>query len=39
MRALIIVAAKRTGSDVVLTEDLNHGQLVEGVRIENPFLL
>ncbi len=37
--ALIIVAAKRTGSDVVLTEDLNHGQVVEGVRIENPFLL
>ena len=36
--ALIIVAATRTGSDVVLTEDLNHRQVVEGVRIENPFV-
>ena len=36
--ALIIVAAMRTGSDVVLTGDLNHGQVVEGVRIENPFV-
>jgi len=21
----------------LLTEDLNHGQVIEGVRIENPF--
>lgn len=36
--ALVVVAAKRSGAGVLLSEDLNHGQLIEGVRIENPFL-
>jgi predicted nucleic acid-binding protein len=36
--ALIIAAARRSGAKKVLSEDLNAGQLVSGVRIENPFL-
>ena len=36
--ALIIVAARHGGAKTILTEDLNHGQLIEGIRIENPFL-
>lgn len=36
--ALIIVAAKRMRASVLYTEDLNHGQLIEGVRVVNPFL-
>ena len=36
--ALIIAAARRIGCGSVLTEDLNHGQTIEGIRIENPFL-
>lgn len=35
--ALIVVAALRSGAEVLLSEDLNHGQVFEGVRIENPF--
>jgi predicted nucleic acid-binding protein len=35
--ALIVAAAARSGSSVLYTEDLNHGQLISGVRIENPF--
>ncbi|MBI3182722.1 MAG: PIN domain-containing protein [Myxococcales bacterium] len=35
--ALIVAAAHRAGAAVLLTEDLNDGQLIEGVRIENPF--
>lgn len=35
--ALIIEAASRAGCDRVLSEDLNAGQIVRGVRIENPF--
>lgn len=35
--SLIIVSAATAGASVLLTEDLNHGQVVEGVRIENPF--
>ena len=35
---LIIGAAKRANCDVVLTEDMNHGQVIEGVRIHNPFV-
>lgn len=37
--ALVIAAAKRGGCDVLLSEDLNHGQVIEGVRIHNPFLI
>lgn len=36
--ALIITAAYQGGADKILTEDLNHGQVIEGVVIENPFL-
>ncbi len=36
--ALILEAALRCGADRLLTEDLQHGQKVEGLRVENPFL-
>jgi len=36
--ALIIEAARRGGANVLLSEDLQHGQDIEGVRVENPFL-
>ena len=36
--ALIVEAARLAGADRLLTEDLQHGQLLGGVRIENPFL-
>jgi predicted nucleic acid-binding protein len=35
--ALIIEAASRAGCERVLSEDLNAGQVMHGVRIENPF--
>jgi predicted nucleic acid-binding protein len=35
--ALIVEAASRAGCDQVLTEDLNAGQVISGVRIVNPF--
>ena len=35
---LIIAAAKEAGCTTLYSEDLQHGQVVEGVRIENPFL-
>ena len=35
--ALILRAAAAAGCTALLTEDLNHGQVVDGVRIENPF--
>jgi len=37
--ALIIAAARQGGAKTILTEDLNHGQLIEDIRIENPFLI
>ena len=33
----VFAAAAQGRSDVLLTEDLNSGQTIEGVRIENPF--
>lgn len=36
--ALIVRAAKQTGCRVLLSEDMPHGQIIEGVRIVNPFL-
>ncbi len=36
--AAIVAAAIASGCDRVLTEDLQHGQIVNGVRIENPYL-
>lgn len=35
--AMIIEAARRGGCDRVLTEDLNDGQTIHGILIENPF--
>lgn len=34
---LIVRAAATAGCQVLLTEDLQHGQIIDGVRIENPF--
>ena len=36
--ALIVAAAIRSGATRILSEDLNPGQLIAGIRIENPFL-
>lgn len=36
--ALIVKAASVVHCAVVLSEDLNHGQIIDGVRVENPFL-
>ncbi len=35
--ALIVKAASLASCPRLLTEDLNHGQVIDGVRIENPF--
>jgi predicted nucleic acid-binding protein len=35
--ALIVAAAVKAGADRILSEDLNAGQTIAGVRIENPF--
>lgn len=35
--ALIIVAAGSAGSSILLSEDLNAGQTIRGVRVESPF--
>lgn len=36
--ALIVEAALKAGADRLLTEDMQHGLLIEGMRVENPFL-
>jgi predicted nucleic acid-binding protein len=36
--ALIVAAALKSGADRILSEDLNAGQTIAGVRIENPFV-
>jgi len=36
--ALIVAAALRLKAKRILTEDLNHGQVIEGIVIENPLL-
>ena len=35
--ALIVSAAAKARCRVLFTEDLNHGQKIEGVKIVNPF--
>ena len=35
---LILRCAKQSGCSVLLTEDLQHGQVIDGVKIVNPFL-
>jgi predicted nucleic acid-binding protein len=36
--SLIVAAALQAGCERLLTEDLQHGQQIDGLRIENPFL-
>ena len=36
--ALIIASAAKAGAVRLVSEDMNHGQVIAGVRIENPFL-
>jgi predicted nucleic acid-binding protein len=36
--ALLVAAAKCAGAAELLTEDLQQGQMIEGVRIVNPFI-
>lgn len=36
--ALIIVAARKACCTVLYTEDLNNGQVIEGVEVRNPFI-
>jgi predicted nucleic acid-binding protein len=36
--SLILHAAKRAGCRVLLTEDLQHGQVIDGVKILDPFI-
>lgn len=36
--AMIVAAAQRARAVRIVTEDLNHGQQIEGIVIENPFL-
>ena len=35
--AMVVAAAKIAGAEEILTEDLSHGQLYDGVRAVNPF--
>jgi predicted nucleic acid-binding protein len=35
--ALIVVAAESANCEALWTEDLNHGQIIRSVRIENPL--
>ena len=35
--ALVVVAAESARCDTLWTEDLNHGQTIRGVKIENPL--
>ena len=36
--ALIVAAALRLQAQKIITEDFNHGQLIEGIPVENPIL-
>jgi predicted nucleic acid-binding protein len=36
--SLILAAAMQAGCTTLYTEDMQHGQIVDGVRIMNPFL-
>lgn len=36
--ALIVEAALSAGAGRLLTEDLQHGQVIDGLSVENPFL-
>ena len=36
--AFIITAARNAQAEKIITEDLNSGQIIEGILIENPFI-
>jgi predicted nucleic acid-binding protein len=36
--SMIVAAAEQSAATELLTEDLNHGQIVAGIRIRNPFV-
>jgi predicted nucleic acid-binding protein len=36
--AMVVQAAAESGCEVLWTEDLNHGQMLRGVRIRDPFV-
>lgn len=36
--ALLIASAALMGATTLYTEDLNHGQVIEGIQVVNPFL-
>jgi len=36
--SLILAAALQAGCDVLYSEDMQHGQIIESLRIHNPFL-
>jgi predicted nucleic acid-binding protein len=36
--ALIVHSSRKAGCRVLLSEDMHHGQVIDGVRILNPFL-
>jgi predicted nucleic acid-binding protein len=36
--SLILQSAKQSGCRVLLSEDMQHGQVIDGMRIVNPFL-
>ncbi len=36
--SMIVAAAIEGEADKILTEDLNHGQVIEGIEVANPFL-
>jgi predicted nucleic acid-binding protein len=36
--ALVLRMAKQAGCRILLTEDMQHGQIFDGVKIVNPFL-
>jgi predicted nucleic acid-binding protein len=35
--AMVVLAAAESDCEVLWTEDLNHGQMLRGVRVQNPF--
>ncbi|EHR73255.1 putative nucleic-acid-binding protein [Burkholderiales bacterium JOSHI_001] len=37
--ALMVAAAQQQGCEILLTEDLQHDQVIDGLRILNPFLV
>ena len=36
--ALIVAAALRLQAKKIITGDLNHGQIIEGILVENPLI-